>query len=326
MSEPAVISEDRIRILCPGGLVSGGAELLHQLAGSLRARGLDAAIVYTPLGSTFTTPVEYGRYQCEVAHTVPDEKGVAVIAPEVGTLELARFKHACHVVWWLSVDNYSGRLGTPAGWKMIVRRWLFSDIPRPETTVHLFQSEYARDFVRKRFGAGGEMLSDYLAAEYLQAPIQGVRRPAVAYNPRKGQAFTRQLMQACPGVKFVPLENMTRDQLRATLDTCMVYVDFGHHPGKDRIPREAAVRGAVVIVGRTGSAAVMQDVPLPERYKFAPRADSLPALRGLIEEVFLNFDEHARAQQPYRNAIAAEPAAFESQLDRVFGRGTANRP
>ena len=122
--------------------------------------------------------------------------------------------------------------------------------PQPALQAHLFQSAYAREYVQQQFKVGGAMLSDYLAPEYFSAPLAGTRRNAVAFNPRKGYRYTARLIQACPDIEFVRLEGMTRQQLRETLDSCCVYIDFGVHPGKDRIPREAAVRGAVVIVGR----------------------------------------------------------------------------
>lgn len=47
-----------------------------------------------------------------------------------------------------------------------------------------------------------------------------------------------------------------------------VYIDFGNHPGKDRIPREAAISGCIVITGKRGAAAFAEDVCIPETYKF----------------------------------------------------------
>lgn len=314
-----VVAQDSVYILCPGGLVTGGAELLHQLAGALVRRGRDAWIVYTPVGSTFDMPAEYTRYGCRVAPHVPDKADVAVITPEVSTAQLANFRHAQHVIWWLSVDNYRGRPGMAAGWKVMARRLLFSDIPRPRDTIHLCQSAYARDYVARRFSARGVMLSDFLASEYFEAATQQPRRHAVAFNPRKGMAFTAALIKACPEIEFVRLENMARDQMRDALGACMVYVDFGHHPGKDRIPREAAMSGAVVVVARRGAAVYDEDMPIPERYKLPARTASIPALKVLIEDVFEHYEEHAAAQSRYRDAIAAEPAAFEEQVDRVFG-------
>jgi len=42
-----------------------------------------------------------------------------------------------------------------------------------------------------------------------------------------------------------------------------LYVDFGKHPGKDRMPREAAVHGCCIITGRRGAAGNPFDIPIP---------------------------------------------------------------
>lgn len=317
------INEDRIFVLCPNSLVTGGSELLHQLVDALVSEGRRAFIAYTPLGAPWSTPTEYERYRCPVSSQVPDERGVAVVVPEVSTSALSGFRHARHVIWWLSVDNYRGALGTPAGWKFILRRLLFSDIPAPRATTHLFQSAYAREFVQRRFKMSGAMLSDYLAPEYFSAPVVSSRRNAVAFNPKKGYAFTARLIRACPDIEFVRLEGMTRKGLRDALDSCKVYIDFGVHPGKDRIPREAAVRGAVVIVGKRGAAKVQEDVPLGDSYKFAPVGRSIPAVARLVRDVFRNYSLHHESQATYRRMIAGEAKLFRGQVRHVFGVGSA---
>ena len=85
------------------------------------------------------------------------------------------------------------------------------------------------------------------------------------YNPKKGIEFTRQLIEAAPDLNWVPLENMSNEEVRGKLKTSKVYIDFGDHPGKDRFPREAAISGCCVITGKRGSAAY-DDVPIPEDF------------------------------------------------------------
>lgn len=314
------ITQKRIFVFCPSGLVTGGAELLHQLVSALVREKREAYVAYTPLNKTWSTPQEYERYACPVAQHVPDDADAAVVVPEVNTHVLFGFRKAHHVIWWLSVDNYRGALEIPAGWKMMLRRLFLSDIPSPGTASHLFQSEYARQFVRRRFKVGGAMLSDYLAVDYFSAASGGVtRRNVVAYNPRKGYGFTARLIQACPDIEFLRLEGMNREQMREAFDGCRVYIDFGIHPGKDRMPREAAVRGVVVIVGKRGAANYLEDVGLDDTYRLAPSRASVPAVKRLIQDVFSNYDLHHAAQEPYRRSISDEPDLFRQQVRGVFG-------
>ncbi len=312
------VTERRVYVLCPSRLVTGGAELLHQLIDSLVGTGREAYIAYTPLGEIWETPEEYRRYQCPVAQHVPDDQNTAIIVPEVSTVELFKFRHARHVIWWLSVDNYRGAIGTPAGWKFKVRRIFQSDIPSPITTTHLFQSIYAKDYVSRHFRVKGAMLSDYLAADYFLEVSTEVKKDVVAYNPRKGYAYTKWLIRACPNIEFLRLENMNRHQIRDALDHCSVYIDFGVHPGKDRIPREAAIRNAVVIVGKKGAAKYFEDVKLDDVYKFSPQISSVPAVKRLIEDIFKNYGRHKTAQQPYRLAISQEFTEFQQQVQAIF--------
>ena len=47
---------------------------------------------------------------------------------------------------------------------------------------------------------------------------------------------------------------MTPEQVVDLMSESKVYIDFGNHPGKDRIPREAVINGCCVITGVRGSA------------------------------------------------------------------------
>jgi len=67
----------------------------------------------------------------------------------------------------------------------------------------------------------------------------------------------------------MPIENMPADTVHETLLKSQIYIDFGHHPGKDRIPREAAMSGNIVFLHERGAAAFHLDHPL-DRFFFSP--------------------------------------------------------
>ena len=48
-------------------------------------------------------------------------------------------------------------------------------------------------------------------------------------------------------------------------------MDFGFHPGQDRLPREAAILKNCIITNKEGSAAIFQDVPIADEFKFNER-------------------------------------------------------
>ena len=129
-------------------------------------------------------------------------------------------------------------------------------------------------------------------------------------------------------IEFVRLENMRPDQVRDALMTSSVYMDFGHHPGRDRIPREAAVCGCCVVTGRKGSAANDADVPIGSIYKidessadFAEQAVQI--LTKILDEPVkysADFDDYRRIieKQKKHSSVRFWPLRIVQILDLFF--------
>ena len=83
-----------------------------------------------------------------------------------------------------------------------------------------------------------------------------------------------------PDFHFFPLAGFNREQLATKFLESKLYIDFGHHPGKDRLPREAGIHGCCVITGLYGSASNAFDVNIPPAYKIDSR---LPDFFTLFE-------------------------------------------
>ena len=300
----------RVFILCPAGAISGGPEALHQLGGALRARGIAAAMVYYPTGSRHEVPAPYRHYGVAVSSGVADDAESVVVIPEVVTSLAWRFPRARKAIWWLSVDNYFKWQQLNPGPSVLQ--------PRPDL-MHLCQSEYARDFLAQRGVGPRLMLTDFLTAEVFRAGPAAGRVPAVAFNPKKAPETTQRLMGAGGSRVWLPLEGLDKESLAEVLRQVRVYVDFGPHPGRDRIPREAALCGAVVVTGRRGAAAFAADVPIPERFRLDEAAVDFDAraLR-LIDELLRSDAAFLRAweqQAGYRQWIAGNRAAFMREVD-----------
>ena len=138
------------------------------------------------------------------------------------------------------------------------------------------------------------------------------------YNPRKGQDFTDQLIAAAPDLHWAAIENMTPEQVQQLLAQAKVYIDFGTHPGKDRIPREAAISGCCVLTDRRGAAKFFKDVPIAERYKFADTAEEIPAILTRIRQVMRDYATAIQDFADYRAEIRQQRQQFEREVDSVF--------
>lgn len=314
---------DRIEVVCPGNSTTGGPEAMHQLVDALRGLGHEARIVYFPFDRQFARPDAYAGYDAPQGAPT-DRPSTLVILPE-NKIHFARdFTSAQIAVWWLSVDNYLGAKHESRAsdvqrlFKAVVKR---RHVPMRAMRGyrHFVQSHYAADFLA-RHGLRSEFLMDYLGDAHTNVGGRAGRRDIVVYNPNKGRRRIEMLRRDNPGIAFEPIANLSSDGVARLLGDAKIYADFGHHPGKDRMPREAAMAGCCVITGRRGSAAFSGDVPIPERYKLDDGAPGFTSAFGaLAAEIFFDFDGHVSDFAEYRARIAGEKTRFLGQVADAFG-------
>ena len=319
-----------IFVLCPADAVTGGPELLHQLVDLLRSRGRDAKIVYYPFGTDHRTPAAYAQYDLAIGTIDEVTPRSIFVVPEIYAWLLRKLPKSRIFFWWLSVDNFLASATANRLRHFIPKRLLWHlGIVRVRrfAAAHLYQSEYARLFLARHRLSPSYPLSDYLSAQIVEAATKGVtgeREDLVVYNPLKGAAQTTRIAdclatQAPTSLRMVPIRGLTRQEVVDTLSKARLYIDFGHHPGKDRLPREAAALGCCVLTNRQGSAANDVDVPIPLGYKID---DTKPGFAPLaaekIVEICVNFDRHAPDFDAYRRTIAAEPGIFAEQAESLI--------
>lgn len=200
-------------------------------------------------------------------------------------------------------------------------------VNRAGVSFCLCQSQYAMDHLtRLPIRAEVHYLSDYLNDAFLSYDYERDRdnkKDTIVYNPKKGARFTLQVLaaleRAMPNIEVVPLAGLTRQGMVALLKQAKVYIDFGEHPGKDRIPREAAMCGCCVITGKRGSACYQEDVPIPPEYKFDGVPENLSAITQKITDCLRGYDRRRAHFDGYRNAIRQERARFTIDVHRIFG-------
>ena len=99
----------------------------------------------------------------------------------------------------------------------------------------------------------------------------------------------------------------------------MLYIDFGNHPGKDRLPREVALNGCCVITGRRGAAKNDVDIPIPNGYKFDENLVPPQQIIDRIRYVLDNYETCVKEMNDYRKHILLEKEEFEQQIISLFG-------
>lgn len=303
-----------IHILCPAHLASGGPELLHQLGYKLNLLGFDANIFYyNPREGVDPVCEQYRKYGVPYTDAFDPSLDTMLVIPEPMIPWVPKLEGFQRVVWWLSVDN--------ANYENDELEYM-----RTHTDVlHLVQSQYAFDFLQEN-GIDKERifyLSDYINSEFLLSAQnlkeECSRENVVLFNPRKGISKTLDLISKSTWrIRWQALSGLTPYGMREVMKRAKVYIDFGHHPGKDRIPREAALCGCCVLTNKKGSAGNAIDVPIPERYKFdESSSDSqiLDCIYQLLEQYETKKDDYTA----YVEKIKKEFVEFEKDIVRFFG-------
>ncbi len=336
-----IYPDTKIYIISPGNLHSGGPELLHQLASQLLKMAYNVFMFYLPANSDFNIkdPVDsfYKKYHIPFARSIEMKDKNIMIVPESSSLNLYVSPNIRRIMWWMSVDNYINNLCNIL--KKFKMNPLSSTMPKffyfdkaDSDIEHWVQSDYAETFIKKNGIVDSQIhkVRDYLNQAFLLRASNidiSKKEDIVAYNPVKGFEFTQKLLKVAPEINWQPIRNMTPEQVQQLLAKAKVYIDFGHHPGRDRIPREAAISGCCVITGRRGAAANPNDIAIDNSFKFSDSDDNLIPIVNRIKDIFSNFKTNYESHKKYREQIMNEPAEFEHDVKAAFSyKEPDNRP
>jgi hypothetical protein len=233
-----------------------------------------------------------------------------LIWPEVWTHLIdtcqGKFQHA---IWWLSVNNNNGKF----------TQWERQDI------LHLYQSEYAKQYILQHLNTIGNdgqqehqqarvlRMTEYIPTRIALDHHHDVQRDLqVLYNPLKGMHYTDEIRKRSDKkITFTPIgggpngrELISYEQVKTMLHRAKIYLDFGPHPGMDRLPREAALANCIVITNREGAAGFENDVPIPEDYKIGDF--DVQRIHKLLMECIQSYEEKKLDFDTYREWIASQ--------------------
>lgn len=314
-----------IYIGCPAKAVTGGPTLLHQMCRALLDKGVSAKMYYFGKDSLFDTwdgieDSPYAKYEVEAAKSFQeiDQEGNTVILPEIVVpIGKAFFKARVHI-WWTSVNNYLYTLtGNEARLSEDLELLLRGGV------IHFIQSRYAYDFLSGDMQISEDRihyLTDYIDEKYLQECELTAenREDIVYYNFKKQGNDLPRIIEEHPEINWVPIKDMTQDEIIANFHKGKVYVDFGTHPGKDRLPRESASCGLCVLTNREGAALNEEDIPISDEYKFANPGTEKDSVIERIRSCFVDYDKRIDDFAKYRSVIREEKDRFLSEVDHFI--------
>jgi hypothetical protein len=317
----------RATFLCPT-LTSGGPEAIHQAVQAFNEVGLASDIAYFGNGGGVSVQGDqlvcappshnpcldvYAQYEPVLCRSLPLRERHLVVLPEMLAGRVATFPRATVAVWWLSVDN---ALQTT---NLLARRALLAN----RTLLHFHQSAYAEDYLR-RAGVTSSPLGDFTTPEFTDHEPPGPNsEPGIAYNPAKGADLAAGFFAAHPEQVPVPVRGMSREETARLFRRTSIYVDFGHFPGKDRMPREAAASGSVVFLRNMGAGRFHDDFPVPDFFRFTEDDVASGELGRRIKTVQQDPQEAWGQQELLRKGIRSERDDLYAQVRLLRGQHCA---
>ncbi|NYD40503.1 hypothetical protein [Nocardioides panaciterrulae] len=336
--EPVQRAFQNVYVYYPRGSRTGGPEALHQLVHTLREQDIAAYLVPTEWSRSERRVPEYRSYDAPEAQEVVDHADNCVVVPERLVGQLRESRNAQKFCWWLSIDNarifqaeraYRQKRAyrSDPGFANFMRRWLGHRTPALEWRIrglgavqHLTQSQYAWSYLNSRFDILPSALSDYTPLVSIGTPRRA-DRVVISFNPAKGGEYVEGVKSLLAGtIEWVAIEGMSTEEVHGALGRSDIYLDLGHQPGKDRLPREAAAAGAVVVLMRRGAGAYSQDTPIPAEHKVNPNGDISRNAADVLLSLQSNLAAARHAQSQYRKSVAAEREVFRREVMAIFGR------
>jgi hypothetical protein len=340
---------------------TGGPEAIHRLAYFLKNElSLNVKIFYFPQNDKFPVHDEYIKYDNEFTEKIIDKEENILILPDfVKHLVLQNdYRKIQKCVWWLSVDFfYIGIYEYLLGrfrFKLINNKVSFINLINyyfpfirhtdlaneclsnlknlnlnklqllTDVKLNFCQSHYSYLWLDGQKFKNKVMLTDFFDKDILDIKCDKLpKENIVVYNPSKGYSFTRHLINRYSDIKFVPIINLKKAEVIELLKKAKIYIDFGNHPGRDRLPREAALCGCCVITSKRGSANFYEDLPIPDRYKFDDHHKNISSIYNVITEIFQDFDQKYHDFQDYRLYCNKINHIAISQIKNIFSANSS---
>ena len=333
-------ADSKIYILCPADIVTGGTELAHQLVDCLIKKGKSAFIVYVKDNhyAVSEVPKTFRKYSIKMSERPVDKSENVLVCPETEFTFVHTLKKIQCMFWWMSVDNFylDSTLYNQLrffGFYITLRN-VYARFIRHQQLIgtsrlgklkkikneylHLYQSEYARNFLLSKNITKLMPLSDYINSEFIKNSFSqlSIKENIILYYPRKGLNVTNKIIAQMPEYKFIPLSGLNRIDLQKHFSKAKLYIDFGNHPGKDRMPREAAMNYCCIVTGKDGAAKHFEDIPIADKYKF--EKNEITSIVSTIKDILDNYQTHIDAFTHYREKIMKEKEVFENEVDTIF--------
>ena len=345
----------KVFVMAPANTFTGGPELLHQVAEDIKKTfKVNVKMFYLPILESNPVHSNFKKYKLDYSDFIDDnEKNILIIPEHYHFIKYSlKYKKIKKILWWLSLDNYFGykfRYNYNKFSRSIIKipfnifrifnkvtyynfeiftfhdylkfLYSFSKLQKfkelKQMDLHLAQSKYAYNFLKLHF-KNLKFLSDYQRDEILKSSkkLKKTKKNLICYS-NKSSEFIESL-KSNYNFEMIKLSGFNTKQIIDIYKKTKVYLDFGYHPGKDRMPREAALFNNCIITNKKGSAKNKLDIPINEKYKFEEKKKNLEKITKTILNIFKNYQIELKHFKKYKKIILNEKKNFHKDLRKIF--------
>ncbi len=350
-------NKTKVFVMAPANTFTGGPEILHQVAADIKTTfKVNVNMVYLPLLENNPIHENFKKYKLDYSNFVDDNENNILIIPEhYQFLEHSlKYKKIKKILWWLSIDNYFGykfRYNYNKFLRSIIKipfnilkifnkmtynifgiytyhdylKFLYSYYnlrkfkELKQIDLHLSQSNYAFNYLKAYF-KNLKFLSDYQRDEILKniKNFKKNKKNLICYSSKSNEFI--ESIQSAYNFKMIKLSGLNTKQIINIFKKTKVYLDFGYHPGKDRMPREAALFDNCIITNKKGSAKNKLDIPINEKYKIEEKKTNLKKIEKIILNIFNKHRNELKYFKKYKKIILNEKKVFYKDLKKIFVR------
>ncbi|RZL68786.1 MAG: hypothetical protein EOO93_03380 [Pedobacter sp.] len=325
-----------IYLLCAPNFATGGPEALHQLAHHLNRLGFRAVMYYRSEGNEANTVHPfYVKYDVPYVTSLENSANNILILPEttLDPLFEEQFSEIRKVIWWLSVTNYYLQINTKIRrTKRKLYYWLrklykpvqFASIENIKAlkVPNIAHSHFSKVHLQAQGITPIGQISDYMNRTFFELFDPKIEKEDfIIYNPKKNDQFLDGIIELCPDLNWMPLINLTPQEVAKWMNKAKLYIDFGYHPGKERMPRESCIMNCCMIIGKDGSAVYAEDMPIPEKYRFEKKDENKAKIVEMIYNCLNNYSEELKNFADYRAVLFNEENKFIEDINKVFIKG-----
>lgn len=194
----------------------------------------------------------------------------------------------------------------------------FNNIINLLNSIHIFQSKHAETEAR-RLNFIGSLVSDYTIYDENQLNQNYNKTNDICFLEGKAPGTDELIQDLRNNFSIIPIKNMTQSQVIDTLKKSKFFIDFGSHPGKDRIPREAALHECIPLVHNIGAAKYYEDVTIPDYLKIDSfTLSNSTLLCKKINRIKSNINQTLNDIEPYIHKIKEEREIFYNEVRNLL--------